>query len=98
MYLYVQSRFYRSPEVLLGIPYNMAIDMWSLGCILVEMHTGEPLFPGSNEFDQICKIVDILGMPSKEYIEQSPKKNKFFVQFPDGSYHLNRKNVKKVGS
>ena len=33
-------RFYRSPEVLLGIPYDLAIDMWSLGCILVEMHTG----------------------------------------------------------
>ncbi|QQP41410.1 Uncharacterized protein FKW44_015767, partial [Caligus rogercresseyi] len=44
IYLYIQSRFYRSPEVLLGIPYDLAIDMWSLGCILVEMHTGEPLF------------------------------------------------------
>lgn len=49
IYQYIQSRFYRSPEVLLGIPYNMAIDMWSLGCILVEMHTGEPLFSGANE-------------------------------------------------
>lgn len=39
----------RSPEVLLGIPYDLAIDMWSLGCILVEMHTGEPLFSGANE-------------------------------------------------
>lgn len=41
--------FFRSPEVLLGIPYDLAIDMWSLGCILVEMHTGEPLFSGANE-------------------------------------------------
>lgn len=49
IYQYIQSRFYRSPEVLLGIPYDLAIDMWSLGCILVEMHTGEPLFAGSNE-------------------------------------------------
>lgn len=40
IYQYIQSRFYRSPEVLLGIPYDLAIDMWSLGCILVEMHTG----------------------------------------------------------
>lgn len=46
IYQYIQSRFYRSPEVLLGIPYDLAIDMWSLGCILVEMHTGEPLFSG----------------------------------------------------
>ena len=49
IYQYIQSRFYRSPEVLLGLPYDLAIDMWSLGCILVEMHTGEPLFAGSNE-------------------------------------------------
>lgn len=49
IYQYIQSRFYRSPEVLLGIPYDLAIDMWSLGCILVEMHTGEPLFSGANE-------------------------------------------------
>ena len=35
--------------MLLGTPYDLAIDMWSLGCILVEMHTGEPLFRGSNE-------------------------------------------------
>lgn len=49
IYQYIQSRFYRSPEVLLGLPYDMAIDMWSLGCILVETHTGEPLFAGNNE-------------------------------------------------
>ena len=49
MFQYIQSRFYRSPEVLLGIPYDLAIDIWSLGCILVEMHTGEPLFSGKDE-------------------------------------------------
>ena len=49
IYQYIQSRFYRSPEVLLGLAYDMAIDMWSLGCILVEMHVGEPLFAGFNE-------------------------------------------------
>lgn len=53
IYQYIQSRFYRSPEVLLGIAYDMAIDMWSLGCILVEMHTGEPLFSGANEVNDI---------------------------------------------
>lgn len=52
IYQYIQSRFYRSPEVLLGIPYDLAIDMWSLGCILVEMHTGEPLFSGANEVSE----------------------------------------------
>ena len=41
MYSYIQSRFYRSPEVMLGLPYGVPIDMWSLGCTMVEMHTGE---------------------------------------------------------
>lgn len=62
MYSYIQSRFYRSPEVMLGLPYTPSIDMWSLGCILAEMHTGEPLFSGSDQFDQMQKIVKILGM------------------------------------
>ncbi|XP_032243235.1 dual specificity tyrosine-phosphorylation-regulated kinase 1A isoform X2 [Nematostella vectensis] len=86
IYQYIQSRFYRSPEVLLGIPYNLAIDMWSLGCILVEMHTGEPLFSGANEFDQMMKIVEVLGMPPKDILDNAPKARKFFDRLPDGSY------------
>ncbi|KAK0057551.1 dual specificity tyrosine-phosphorylation-regulated kinase 1B-like isoform X1 [Biomphalaria pfeifferi] len=86
IYQYIQSRFYRSPEVLLGIPYDLAIDMWSLGCILVEMHTGEPLFAGSNEFDQMMKIVEVLGMPPKHLLDQAQKTRKYFEQLPDGSY------------
>ena len=39
VYTYIQSRFYRSPEVMLGLGYGVQIDMWSLGCILVEMHS-----------------------------------------------------------
>lgn len=59
MYSYIQSRFYRAPEIMLGIGYTAAIDIWSLGCILVEMHTGEPLFSGSNQIDQMHKIVQV---------------------------------------
>ncbi|KAF6266252.1 kinase-like domain-containing protein [Scenedesmus sp. NREL 46B-D3] len=47
MYTYVQSRFYRSPEVILGLPYGCEIDMWSFGCILAELFMGYPLFPAS---------------------------------------------------
>lgn len=86
IYQYIQSRFYRSPEVLLGIPYDLAIDMWSLGCILVEMHTGEPLFAGSNEFDQMMKIVEVLGIPSPHILDQAPKARKYFDKLPDKTY------------
>lgn len=89
IYQYIQSRFYRSPEVLFGIPYDLGIDMWSLGCILVEMHTGEPLFSGANEVDQVNKIVEVLGLPPKHVLDQSPKAKKYFHKLPDGSYVLN---------
>ncbi|CAG9822503.1 unnamed protein product [Phaedon cochleariae] len=82
IYQYIQSRFYRSPEVLLGIPYDLAIDMWSLGCILVEMHTGEPLFSGANEIDQMNKIVEVLGMPPKHLLDQANKTRKFYEKLP----------------
>lgn len=59
MYTYVQSRFYRSPEVILGHPYAMAVDMWSLGCIIAELYTGYPLFPGENEVDQLACIMEV---------------------------------------
>eukprot|EP00970_Alexandrium_tamarense_P016266 scaffold6342_cov206-Alexandrium_tamarense.AAC.4 len=74
MYSYIQSRFYRSPEVMLGLPYTVAIDMWSLGCILVEMHTGEPLFSGTDQFDQMQKIVAML------LSAEADKRNQFFEQ------------------
>ena len=50
LYTYIQSRFYRAPEVILGLPYSTAIDMWSLGCILAELYTGYPIFPGESLF------------------------------------------------
>jgi len=75
-FTYIQSRFYRSPEVLLCRPYSYAIDMWSLGCILVEMHTGQPLFNGKNEAEQMCKVCDILGMPPAHMIAKAGYKSK----------------------
>jgi dual specificity tyrosine-phosphorylation-regulated kinase 1 len=77
MYSYIQSRFYRSPEVMLGLPYSVAIDMWSLGCILVEMHTGEPLFSGSDQFDQMQKIVKILGMLPDSMLDRASDQVKY---------------------
>jgi dual specificity tyrosine-phosphorylation-regulated kinase 1 len=90
LYQYIQSRFYRSPEVLLGLSYDMAIDMWSLGCILVEMHTGEPLFNGHNEFDQMNKIVEVLGVPPLQMLEQGSKSKRYFDRYPDGTWQIKR--------
>ncbi|KZT56992.1 kinase-like protein [Calocera cornea HHB12733] len=78
VYTYIQSRFYRSPEVILGMNYHMAIDMWSLGCILAELHTGFPIFPGENEQEQLACIMEVLGMPDKYLIEKSSRKRLFF--------------------
>ncbi|RUS22862.1 hypothetical protein BC937DRAFT_86229 [Endogone sp. FLAS-F59071] len=53
VYTYIQSRFYRSPEVILGMTYNMAIDMWSLGCILAELYTGGCTYLLKEWFEQV---------------------------------------------
>lgn len=50
---YLQSRYYRAPEIILGLPFCEAIDMWSLGCVVAELFLGWPLYPGSSEYDQI---------------------------------------------
>ncbi|ELT89454.1 hypothetical protein CAPTEDRAFT_149906 [Capitella teleta] len=78
VYTYIQSRFYRSPEVILGLPYSMPIDMWSFGCILAELYTGYPLFPGENEVEQLACIMEVLGLPPKNVLEQATRTRLFF--------------------
>ncbi|CAH2099185.1 unnamed protein product [Euphydryas editha] len=78
VYTYIQSRFYRAPEVMMGAKYGMPIDMWSLGCILAELLTGFPLLPGEDEADQMACIIELLGMPPQRLIEQG-KRSKNFI-------------------
>ncbi|XP_043278081.1 probable serine/threonine-protein kinase dyrk2 [Venturia canescens] len=78
VYTYIQSRFYRSPEVILGLPYGTPIDMWSLGCILAELHTGYPLFPGENEVEQLACIMEVLGLPPENLINHASRRRLFF--------------------
>lgn len=78
VYTYIQSRFYRSPEVILGMAYGMPIDMWSVGCILAELYTGYPIFPGENEQEQLACIMEVFGPPEKHLIEKSTRKKLFF--------------------
>ncbi|KAJ3227237.1 dual specificity protein kinase yak1 [Clydaea vesicula] len=78
LYSYIQSRFYRSPEVLLGLPYTSSIDMWSVGCIAAELYLGLPLFPGSSEYNQVCRIVETLSVPPAHMIEKGKSAKNFF--------------------
>ena len=87
-YKTIQSIHYRSPEILLGNLYDYAVDVWSLGCILVEMHTGQILFNGNDEIEQMNKIVEVLGMPSKTFLDRSSETKKYFNELPNGSYRL----------
>jgi len=78
LYTYLQSRFYRAPEILLGLPYSFPIDMWSLGCIAAELTTGLPLFPGQCEMEQLANFMEILGPPPPDLLEASRKRKMFF--------------------
>ncbi|XP_022742355.1 uncharacterized protein LOC111293724 isoform X3 [Durio zibethinus] len=79
VYSYIQSRYYRSPEVLLGYQYTTAIDMWSFGCIVAELFLGLPLFPGASEFDILRRMIEILGEQPPDYVLKEAKNTtKFF--------------------
>ncbi|XP_077990847.1 serine/threonine-protein kinase MAK-like isoform X2 [Glandiceps talaboti] len=68
---YVSTRWYRAPEVLLrSTNYSSPIDIWALGCIMAELYTLRPLFPGSSEIDEIFKICAVLGTPKKDDWEE----------------------------
>lgn len=95
VYTYIQSRFYRSPEVLLGMSYTSAIDMWSLGCIAVELFLGLPLFPGTSEYNQITRIVEMLGMPPSYMLEMGKQTNNFFSAYTD-EYGRKRYRLKSI--
>ncbi|XP_070072705.1 putative mitogen-activated protein kinase 14C [Drosophila takahashii] len=66
---YVGTVWYRAPELLfLRDQYTNAIDMWSVGCILAELISGHVLFPGDCYFNQLERLLDIMGSPSEEFI------------------------------
>jgi serine/threonine protein kinase len=84
---YLQSRYYRAPEILLGLPYCEMIDMWSLGCVLAELFLGWPLYPGSSEYDQIRYISQTQGLPSEAMLSRATKTQRFFSRVAvDGGY------------
>jgi cyclin-dependent kinase-like len=68
---YVATRWYRSPELLVGVPqYGPEVDMWAVGCILAEVSDGQPILPGGTELDQLGMIVGMFGELSRELMEK----------------------------
>lgn len=86
--LYVQSRSYRAPEVILGHSYDQRIDLWSLGCILVELCSGEVLFPNDSIVMILARMIGMLGPIDLEMLEQGQETDKYFTQEYD-LYHIN---------
>ncbi|XP_052397154.1 homeodomain-interacting protein kinase 1 isoform X4 [Carassius gibelio] len=85
---YLQSRYYRAPEIILGLPFCEAIDMWSLGCVIAELFLGWPLYPGASEYDQIRYISQTQGLPAEYLLSAGTKSSRFFHRGPDSSYPL----------
>lgn len=82
---YVATRYYRAPEIMLNWQrYDYAIDLWSVGCIIAEMHEGKPLFPGRDHVSQFKIITELLGSPEEEILQTIASENtlKFVRSLP----------------
>lgn len=88
---YIQSRYYRAPEVLLGAPYALPIDMWSLGCLLAELWLGRPLFAGRDSVEQLYAIMDVLGPPPEALLARAVYLPRYFRLAPDRKLHPKHK-------
>eukprot|EP00747_Dinoflagellata_sp_TGD_P209846 gnl/TRDRNA2_/TRDRNA2_83221_c0_seq2.p1 gnl/TRDRNA2_/TRDRNA2_83221_c0~~gnl/TRDRNA2_/TRDRNA2_83221_c0_seq2.p1 ORF type:complete len:444 (+),score=78.51 gnl/TRDRNA2_/TRDRNA2_83221_c0_seq2:81-1412(+) len=67
---YVATRWYRAPEILLGsTAYTKGVDVWSVGCILGELLSGKPIFPGTSTMNQLDRIMEVTGRPISEDVE-----------------------------
>lgn len=76
---YICSRYYRAPELIFeASDYTVAIDVWSVGCVISELFLGQPLFQGGSGVDQLVEIIKVLGAPSKEEILSM---NRNYTQF-----------------
>ncbi|KAK9888950.1 hypothetical protein WA026_004234 [Henosepilachna vigintioctopunctata] len=88
---YVRARPYRSPEFILHSRIGVPTDMWSLGCILVEMFTADTLFTVRDSTAQINKFVEVLGMPPSSILDSSTRSTKFFEKTPGSDRYVLKK-------
>lgn len=98
---YVSTRWYRAPEVLLrSTNYSSPIDVWAVGCIMAELYTKRPLFPGNSEIDQIYKVCSVLGTPSNsDWAQGHHLAQQMSFKFPAfASTHLTQVLGSRVGA
>jgi len=82
---YVATRWYRAPEIMLNSKgYTKSIDIWSVGCILAEMLTNRPLFPGKHYLDQLNLILNVLGSPDQQTLQfiRNDKARSYIIGLP----------------
>lgn len=104
LFSYIQSRYYRAPEVVFGMQYGPEIDIWSLGCVLCEMVTGQPVFPAEDEVELIQMICNIIGLPPASMVKSAPRAHHYFDEKGEliikpnkqGKYHYpNESSIEK---
>jgi len=76
---YIQSRSYRAPEVVLGLPYDGKIDVWSLGCVIAEMYTGQVTFQNDSVVSMLSRIEAICGAFPRYMVETGRQSGQFFT-------------------
>ncbi|XP_055688282.1 serine/threonine-protein kinase PRP4 homolog [Lutzomyia longipalpis] len=84
---YLVSRFYRAPEIILGIPYDYGIDMWSAGCTIYELYTGKILFSGKSNNQMLKFFMDLKGKFPNKVIRRGQFRDQHFDQNCNFLYH-----------
>ncbi|XP_070162956.1 serine/threonine-protein kinase PRP4 homolog isoform X2 [Polyergus mexicanus] len=84
---YLVSRFYRAPEIILGIPYDFGIDMWSVGCTIYELYTGKIMFSGKTNNQMLKYFMDLKGKMPNKLIRKGTFKDQHFDSNCSFLYH-----------
>ena len=84
---YLVSRFYRAPEIILGIPYDFGIDMWSVGCTIYELYTGKIMFSGKTNNQMLKFFMDLKGKMPNKLIRKGTFKDQHFDSNCNFLYH-----------
>ncbi|GKU90347.1 hypothetical protein SLEP1_g4351 [Rubroshorea leprosula] len=88
---YLVSRFYRAPEIILGLPYDHPMDMWSVGCCLYELYTGKVLFPGATNNDMLRLHMELKGPFPKKMLRKGAFTDQHFDQ--DLNFHATEEDT-----